>query len=57
MSAVASAVGSVAGLQAVGVLSQSVGLGRSLELAGLIALAGAALLLLLPETRGSPLPD
>ncbi len=57
MSAVASAVGSVAGLQAVGVLSQSVGLGRSLELAGVIALAGAALLLLLPETRGSPLPD
>lgn len=53
----AAALGSVAGLQAVGVLSQSVGLGRALELAGVVALAGAALLLLLPETRGSPLPD
>ena len=57
MSSFAAALGSVAGLQAVGVLSQSVGLGRALELAGAVALAGAALLLLLPETRGSPLPD
>jgi len=54
---VAAAVGSVVGLQAVGVLSQSVGLGTALELAGAIALAGAALLLLLPETHGLPLPD
>lgn len=57
MGSVAGAVGSVAGLQAVGLLSQSVGLGHALELAGIAALAGAALLLLLPETRGSPLPD
>ncbi|HSS93504.1 MAG TPA: MFS transporter [Candidatus Dormibacteraeota bacterium] len=57
MSTVAAAVGSVAGLQAVGALSQSVGLGRALEVAGIFALAGAALLLLLPETQGAPLPD
>ena len=57
VSSFAAAIGSVAGLQAVGFLSQSVGLGRALELAGVVALAGAALLLLLPETRGSPLPD
>ncbi|TMD90719.1 MAG: MFS transporter [Chloroflexi bacterium] len=54
---VAGAVGSVAGLQAVGVLASSAGLGTALELTGVVALAGAALLLLLPETRGSPLPD
>jgi predicted MFS family arabinose efflux permease len=57
VSSFAAALGSVAGLQAVGVLSQSVGLGRALELAGIVALAGAALLLLLPETRGAALPD
>lgn len=54
---VAAAVGSVAGLQAVGILSQSVGLGPALALTGLVALAGAGLLLLLPETKGAPLPD
>jgi MFS family permease len=54
---VAAALGSVAGLQAVALLSQSLGLGRSLELVGVAALAGAFLLLLLPETRQSPLPD
>ena len=54
---VAAAVGSVAGLQAVGILSQSVGLGPALALTGIVALAGAGLLLLLPETRGAPLPD
>jgi predicted MFS family arabinose efflux permease len=56
-SSVAAAIGSVAGLQAVGLVSQSVGLGRALELAGLVALAGAALLFFLPETRQLPLPD
>jgi predicted MFS family arabinose efflux permease len=55
--AVAAAIGSVAGLQAVGLLSQSLGLGRALELVGVAALAGAALLFLLPETREKPLPD
>jgi predicted MFS family arabinose efflux permease len=57
MGSVASAAGSVAGLQLVGVMSQSIGLGNALTLTGVVALAGAALLLLLPETRGSPLPD
>jgi predicted MFS family arabinose efflux permease len=54
---VAAAVGSVAGLQAVGLLSQSLGLGRALELVGVAALAGSALLFLLPETKQAPLPD
>jgi predicted MFS family arabinose efflux permease len=54
---VAAAVGSVAGLQAVGLLSQSLGLGRALELVGVAALAGSALLFLLPETKEAPLPD
>jgi len=57
MGSVAAAAGSVAGLQAVGALSQSIGLGPAIEVAGVVALAGAALLLLLPETRGAPLPD
>ncbi len=54
---VAAAIGSVAGLQAVGALSQSLGLGRALELVGLAALAGAFLLFFLPETKQEPLPD
>jgi predicted MFS family arabinose efflux permease len=54
---VAAAIGSVVGLQAVGVLSQSLGLGRALELVGVAALAGAFLLFLLPETKQTPLPD
>lgn len=54
---VAAAIGSVVGLQAVGALSQSMGLGRALELVGLAALAGAFLLFFLPETKQAPLPD
>ena len=54
---VAGAAGSVAGLQAIGLISVGVGLGRALEVAGLAALAGTALLLLLPETKQAPLPD
>ena len=54
---VAGAVGSVAGLQVVGLLSPAIGLGRALALTGLLALAGASLLLLLPETKELPLPD
>lgn len=57
MGSLAAAVGSVAGLQAVGLLSQSVGLGSALAMTGVVAFAGAGLLLLLPETRGAPLPD
>ncbi len=57
LSSLAAAAGSVAGLQAVGLLSQSMSLGTALGLTGVIAFAGALLLLLLPETRGAPLPD
>jgi MFS family permease len=55
--AVAAAIGSVVGLQAVGVLAQSAGLGEAIVIAGVAMLAGAFLLLLLPETRQAPLPD
>ncbi|HZK74046.1 MAG TPA: MFS transporter [Clostridia bacterium] len=54
---VAGAIGSIAGLQAVGILSQALGLGRALVVVGLAALAGSFLLLLLPETKQAPLPD
>jgi MFS family permease len=54
---VAAAVGSVAGLQAVGVFSQSLGLGPAIGIVGVAALAGAFLLFLLPETKQVPLPD
>lgn len=57
ISGVAAAVGSVAGLQAVGLISQSVGLGHAIELGGVAALVGAALLFLLPETKQAPLPE
>jgi MFS family permease len=55
--AVAAAIGSVAGLQAVGALAPSAGLGQAIEIAGLAMLAGAFLLLLLPETKQAPLPE
>jgi MFS family permease len=55
--AVAAGIGSVAGLQAVGVISQSAGLGRAIELAGVAALVGALLLLMLPETKENSLPE
>jgi MFS family permease len=54
---VAAAIGSVVGLQAVGLLSPSLGLGRALELVGVAAVLGACLLFWLPETREAPLPD
>ena len=54
---VAATVGAVVGLQAVGALSQHFGLGQAIELVGVAALAGAFLLLLLPETKQIPLPD
>jgi predicted MFS family arabinose efflux permease len=56
-SAVAAAGGSVAGLQAVGLLSQSLGLGRAIGLGGIAAVVGALLLFFLPETREQPLPE
>jgi MFS family permease len=55
--AVAAAVGSVVGLQAVGLVAPAIGLGHAIELGGVAAVAGAGLLLLLPETRQAPLPD
>jgi MFS family permease len=54
---VAAAIGSVVGLQAVGYLTPSAGLGRAIELGGVAAIAGALLLFLLPETKQAPLPD
>jgi predicted MFS family arabinose efflux permease len=57
VSSVAAAVGSVAGLQAVGLISQSAGLGHAIELGGVAALVGAALLFMLPETKQAPLPE
>ncbi|HVS50290.1 MAG TPA: MFS transporter [Candidatus Dormibacteraeota bacterium] len=56
-SGVAAAIGSVVGLQAVGLISPSAGLGRAIELCAVAAIAGAFLLLMLPETRQAPLPD
>ncbi len=56
-SGVAGAIGGIAGLQAVGFLSSSTGLGHALALAGIAGFAGAALLFLLPETKQAPLPD
>ncbi len=55
--AVAAAAGGVAGLQTVGLLSQTLGLGRAIELGGIAAVAGALLLLFLPETKELPLPE
>jgi MFS family permease len=54
---VAAAAGSIAGLQLVGLLAPSAGLGHAIELCGIAALAGAFLLLMLPETKQAPLPD
>jgi hypothetical protein len=55
--AVAAAAGGAGGLQLVGLLSGRLGLGHSLTLTAFLALIGTFLLLLLPETRGRPLPD
>jgi MFS family permease len=51
------AVGGIVGLQAVGRLASTVGLGNAIELGGVVAIAGALLLFLLPETKHQPLPD
>jgi SHS family lactate transporter-like MFS transporter len=57
MVGVAAAVGSVGGLQAVGLLSPSLGLGRAIGLVGVASVLGALLLFWLPETKEAPLPD
>src|SRR5205814_9469453 len=54
--AVAAAIGGAAGFLLVGTLQPRLGVGPSLAAAAAGALAGSALLLLLPETRGDPLP-
>jgi MFS family permease len=57
LSTVAAAAGGVLGLQLVAATQSPLGLGHSLVVAGVAALAGAGLLLALPETRAQPLPD
>lgn len=57
VSTVAAAVGGILGLQLLAALQSRLGLGHSLAAGAAAALASAALLLALPETRGEPLPD
>ncbi len=57
VSAVAATVGAIAGLQLVALLSHGLGLGRAIAVSGVAGLAGAVLLVLLPETNQAPLPD
>ncbi|HEV1997132.1 MAG TPA: MFS transporter [Candidatus Dormibacteraeota bacterium] len=54
---VAGSMGGVAGLQLASWLTPRLGLGGSLGVAAMFAVAGALALLALPETRGLPLPD
>ena len=54
--AVAGALGGVVGFQLVGLLQPRIGLAAALGGLAAVALAGAALLFRLPETRGEPLP-
>lgn len=54
---VVAAIGGIAGLQLVGFLASSAGLGGAIELGAVAAIAGALLLFLLPETKQQPLPE
>ena len=54
---VAGALGGILGLQLVGALSPAIGLGNSIAVASAAGVASALVLLLLPETKGKPLPD
>ena len=54
---VLAAIGGIAGLQLVGFLASSAGLGGAIELGAIAAIAGALLLFLLPETKQQPLPE
>jgi len=51
------AIGGILGLQLVARVANSAGLGGAIELGGVAAVAGALLLLLLPETKEQPLPE
>jgi len=57
LATVVGALGGIAGLQLVGAIAGRVGLGPALVAVGVAPLAGALFLILLPETRGRPLPD
>jgi len=54
---VAGALGGIVGLQLVGRLEPSLGLGPSIVLLSVAAFLGALVLLFLPETGGKPLPE
>jgi MFS family permease len=54
---VAAAIGAVAGLQLTAALSPHFGLGGAIALAAVAGVASSLVLLLLPETKGEPLPD
>ncbi|MGH7903620.1 MAG: MFS transporter [Candidatus Dormibacteraceae bacterium] len=54
---VAGAAGGIAGLQLVGLMTRGGGLGASVAVLGVLALAGALLYLALPESAGRPLPE
>lgn len=54
---VAGAMGGILGLQVVGALTPALGLGKALALVAVCGLAASVILLLLPETKGKPLPD
>jgi MFS family permease len=54
---VAGSIGGIVGLELVAAFEPAVGLGRAMLVMAVGAAVGAALLALLPETRGQPLPQ
>ncbi len=54
---VAGTAGAIIGLQLVAALSPHLGLGRAIAFVAVAGVASSLVLLLLPETRGRPLPD
>jgi MFS transporter, AAHS family, benzoate transport protein len=57
VASVAGAAGGVGGLQLAALLEPHLGIGPALALTAPMAFLGALILLALPETRGTPLPD